>query len=193
MPNHTRAKGASTDQANPATSYNAVLDAIAALRTDLTSELTTLKDDICASVDAKIDSLAAFLRSEITSLRTEIHGNLVAVRSEAGALASRVTELEKGTNHWADEATSLEIKLQNLIKQVASLSEKCEDLEGRSCRNNLRIIGLREGAEGPRPTDFIADPLHDALQLEERPLLDRAHRFLQLRPQPGERPRPFIV
>lgn len=119
---------------------------------------------------------------------TEIHGDLAAVRSKAGALANRLTEYEKGTNHWADEATSLEVKLENLIKQVASLSEKCEDLEGRSHRNNLRIIGLCEGTEGPRPTDFIADLLQDALQLEERQLLDRAHPSLQPRPQPGERP-----
>lgn len=46
MPNHPRAKGARTDQANPATSYKAVLDAIAAFRTDLTSDLTTLRDNV---------------------------------------------------------------------------------------------------------------------------------------------------
>lgn len=57
----------------------------------------------------------------------------------------------------------------------------------------MRIIGLHEGTGGPRPTDFIANLLKDVLQLEERPLLDRAHRSLQPRPQPGERPRPFIV
>lgn len=118
-------------------------------------------------MDAKVDSLAASLRSENALVWTEIHDDLAAVRYEAGALASRVTELEKGMNHWADEATSPEIKLQNLTKQVASLSEKCEDLEGRSCRNNLRIIGLCEGTEGPHPIDFITDLLKDALQLEE--------------------------
>lgn len=102
---------------------------------------------------------------------TEIHADLAAVRCEAGALASCVSELEKGTNHWADEATSLEIKLKNLIKQVASLSEKCGDLEGRSRRNNSRIIGLREGTEGP--TDFITDLLKDA----QCPFIVRVHYF----------------
>lgn len=102
------------------------------------------------------------------------------------ALGNRVTEPETGTNHWSDETTSLETKQQNLTKQVASLSE---DLEGRSCRNNLWIIGLIVDIEGIRPTDFIANVVKEALQLDQQPLLDRVHRSLQPRPQPGERPR----
>lgn len=94
-----------------------------------------MKNDVCASADATIKSLAVFLRSEIASVQMEIHDDLAVIRSDTGALASRVTELEKGTTHWANEATSLEVRLQNLTKEVASLYEKCEDLEGRSRRN----------------------------------------------------------
>ena len=126
----------------------------------------TLKNDICTSVDAKIDTLTTSLRAEITLARKEIHGDIAAVRGEAGALANRVTELETGTNHWADVTTSLENMLQILTKQVTSLTEKCEGLEGR---NNLRIIGLSEGIEGTCPTDFIANLLKDVLQLQQRP------------------------
>ena len=190
MPTNPSAKGASADQATTTNSDHAVLTAIATLRTDITSDLATLKNNICTSVDAKIDTLTTSLRAEIALARTEIHGDIAAARAEAGA---GNTELETGTNQWADVTTSLENKLQILTKQVTSLTEKCEDLEGRSRRNNLRIIGLSEGIEGTRPTDFIADLLEDALQLQQRPLLNRAHRFLQPRPKPGERSRPFII
>lgn len=78
---------------------------------------------------------------------------------------------------------------------MTALFEKCEDLEGRSGSNlcNLRIIFLPEGIEGPRLTDLISDLLKDTLHLNERPLLDRAHRSLQPQPKPGGRPLPFIV
>lgn len=54
-------------------------------------------------------------------------------------------------------------------------------------------MGIKEGAEGPRPTDFIAVFLQDLLQLDEKPFLDRAHRINRVKPQDGKPPRPFIV
>ncbi|KAJ3581370.1 hypothetical protein NHX12_008525 [Muraenolepis orangiensis] len=41
----------------------------------------------------------------------------------------------------------------------ARLKAKNIDLEGRSRRNNLRIIGLPESIEGPRPTAFYSEVL----------------------------------
>lgn len=60
-------------------------------------------------------------------------------------------------------------------------------------RNNLCLLGIKEGAEGPRPTDFIAVFLQDLLQLGEKPSFDQAHRINRVKPQDGKPPRPFIV
>ncbi len=174
MPNQPRVKkgllastGTSANQANHSSLNNAIVSAITSLCADIMSDLTSLKEEIYASVDTKIDTLATSLRSDISSALTELCGELASVRSDIGILTSRMTELEKGVNHWADETAFLEHKVHSLTKQVALLSDKCEDLEGRSHRNNLRSVGLSEGVKGQCPTDFIAGLLKDVLQQEE--------------------------
>uniref|UniRef100_A0AAV2JI16 Uncharacterized protein n=1 Tax=Knipowitschia caucasica TaxID=637954 RepID=A0AAV2JI16_KNICA len=51
----------------------------------------------------------------------------------------------------------------------------------------------KAGTEGPRPTEFVADFLHNLLHLDVKPILDRAHRTLRPRPGDGAPPRPFVV
>lgn len=60
-------------------------------------------------------------------------------------------------------------------------------------RNNIRLVIVLEGVEGPRPTEFMAGLLQELLGLEEKPLIDRAHRTLQSRPRDGEPPQPFVI
>ncbi|KAJ8014425.1 hypothetical protein DPEC_G00040080 [Dallia pectoralis] len=83
-----------------------------------------------------------------------------------------------------------------LAESNAKLRMKTSDLESRSRGNNIRIIGLPESIEGPRPTTFFAELLVELLgqqTLPSPPELDRAHRALTAKPQPGSRPRPVII
>jgi len=57
----------------------------------------------------------------------------------------------------------------------------------------MRVMGIPEGLEGARATDFVAQLLRDLLKLDEKPLLDRAHQTLRERPKEGTLPRPFVV
>lgn len=66
--------------------------------------------------------------------------------------------------------TSVDAKIDTCLESLVwnpstSLSEKCEDLDGRSRRNNVRISGLCEGIEGTRLINFIANLLKDVLQI----------------------------
>ena len=54
-------------------------------------------------------------------------------------------------------------------------------------------MGLPEGTEGPRPTEFTAQLLQDILGLDNKPMLDRAHRTLRAKPKDGEPPRPHVI
>jgi len=54
-------------------------------------------------------------------------------------------------------------------------------------------VGLPEGTEGPRPTEFTAQLLQDILGLDNKPMLDRAHRTLRAKPKDGEPPRPLVI
>ncbi|KAJ3614353.1 hypothetical protein NHX12_017927 [Muraenolepis orangiensis] len=89
--------------------------------------------------------------------------------------------------------TELLTKFDKLKCEVTDLQNKCDDLEGRQRRNNIRVLGVPEGVEGPHPTEYMADLLGDLLQLVDKPVLDRAHRSSRAKPRAGEPPRPFVI
>uniref|UniRef100_A0A096LTD4 Uncharacterized protein n=1 Tax=Poecilia formosa TaxID=48698 RepID=A0A096LTD4_POEFO len=76
---------------------------------------------------------------------------------------------------------------------VDTLSKKCEDLDGRSRLNNIRLVGVLEGSEGQQPTKFVSALLQDLLGLDAKPALDRVHCTLWAKPAEGDPPRPFVV
>lgn len=74
--------------------------------------------------------------------------------------------------------------------------EKLDDLENRSRRCNIRIVGLPEGSEGTNPVAFFRTWLPELVKVSFKSgsvKLDRCHRALTCRPLPGQRPRAVIV
>ncbi|KAL0195705.1 hypothetical protein M9458_007211, partial [Cirrhinus mrigala] len=177
----------STEEADPPN--RAILAAIAALR----NEVTQIKDDICATIDARIQTVYTVLRGELATTKEELQTSISTLEKSAASHANTMGEMEKSASQQSDDITALQRQVTRLSSDVEKLTEKCEDLEGRSRRHNIRIIGVPEGTEGLRPRDFIAGLLQEVLSLDEKPLIDRAHRTLRRRPEPHEPPRPFVL
>lgn len=57
----------------------------------------------------------------------------------------------------SDVLAAMEVTVTALKGEIRVLQNKCEDLENRSRRNNLRIIGIAEGEGGKTPTVFITE------------------------------------
>ncbi|KAJ3605948.1 hypothetical protein NHX12_027991 [Muraenolepis orangiensis] len=87
----------------------------------------------------------------------------------------------------------LEATVKGLKSEVSRLSDKCLDLEGRSRRQNVRLVGIEEGHEGNNPRQFCATVLKEILELEDIQRLIRGHCTLAPKPREGERPRPFVI
>lgn len=155
----------------------------------LQAMMESLKNDIFG----KIDESAAILRSEILSVRQELKSSVEPLQRAVEAHEATMRDLEHAATDHSTRIDELEATVGMLTSQVKRLDDKCEDLEGRSRRNNIRVMGVPEGLEGPRATDFVAQLLRDLLKLDEKPLLDRAHRILRERPKEGTPPRPFVV
>lgn len=98
-------------------------------------------------------------------------------------------------NGQSDSINNMETRLKEMEKEILKLRGWSEDLEARSQRNNLRVVGVREGAEvGKKPSDFVASLLKEKLGLTVAPTLDRAHRTLGARRDGnGAPPRAFVV
>ncbi|KAL7825813.1 hypothetical protein SRHO_G00335510 [Serrasalmus rhombeus] len=121
---------------------------------------------------------------------------LAAVRTKLKDFKEALSSLGETVSAHDSRIDALEAALKELERANATMQLKIDDLEGRSRRNNIRIIGIPEGAEGARPTDFVAGLLPKLLGEEnfKLPLLvDRAHRSICPRLAEGAKPRPFIA
>ncbi|XP_027877053.1 uncharacterized protein LOC114146849 [Xiphophorus couchianus] len=132
------------------------------------------------------------IKSELHGVKTELSASIAAIRSEMDALRATVADMEGPLSSCTDDLVSLKSNLDRLSAQVLALDSKCEDLESRSRRNEIRIIGLPE-ERNPVSADTISTLLKDAFGLEKEPVVDRGHRSLQAKPKPGERPRPIMA
>ena len=166
----------------------------------LTSVIKDLKQDLCDKMDANIDSLSKALRSEMTLIKDEFKISLTTLQTTVEANSSTIKDLERSATSCSDDiieinktVKTLQTDLESVKKELKAAQAKCSDLEGRSRRNNVRLVGVPENIEGNRPREFIAQLLQDILHLDEIPLLDRAHRSLREKPEEGGSPRPFII
>lgn len=145
------------------------------------------------SLGTKIDTQTTALRQEISAIRQELHSTVSSLQSANTENSKRIDDLEQSATEWSSTVMGLENTLKKLQSDVGSLTKKCLDLEGRSRRQNIRLVGIEEGKEENNPRQFCAMALKEILGLEETPRLDGCHRSLAPKPQQGERPRPFIM
>ena len=112
-------------------------------------------------------------------------------RWRLSAYSDRVVELETGYAALKAEHTDLK-------KAKVSLEEKLDDLENRSRRANLRVIGIPEKMEGSDPVEFMTKFFLVLFGTDFFPVplvLSRAYRLGRVNEAGGNnvRPRGFIV
>uniref|UniRef100_A0A669BMT3 L1 transposable element RRM domain-containing protein n=1 Tax=Oreochromis niloticus TaxID=8128 RepID=A0A669BMT3_ORENI len=131
---------------------DAILAAIAKHGAEL-SKITSLMDGLKKSVEGRLDAIDATL----TSLQKKYH------ESER-----RFEDLDEAMSANDSRLATLEASCKELQVANTLLKAKVNDLEGRSRRLNMRIVGVKEGDE-------------------------KAHRSLRPKPQPNERPHVIIA
>lgn len=71
-------------------------------------------------------------------------------------LQARMASQELATGDLDVRITTLEVKYSELAVRNIQLHTKVLDLEARSWRNNIKIVGIQEGEEEGRPTEFVS-------------------------------------
>uniref|UniRef100_H3A438 L1 transposable element RRM domain-containing protein n=1 Tax=Latimeria chalumnae TaxID=7897 RepID=H3A438_LATCH len=134
--------------------------------------------------------LATFLQKEQERLEgrkqkvSSINNKLDNITLRLDTSERRIGDIEDRVYH-----------LENVLSEVHRLREKCDDLENRTWRSNLRLIGLPEGIEGKDPILFLEKLLVKVLgetTFPGRVEVETAHHALRPRPKEGERPRIII-
>lgn len=82
---------------------------------------------------------------------TKLHLTLEGINNRIEVNTKHITEAQSSISDTEDYATSLSNKTSALEKEVKTLSQQAEDSENCSRRENIRIIGLKEGTEGQQP------------------------------------------
>ena len=150
--------------------------------------LANMLVELRADLLTKPDSLAVRFENKLATIDTKLDG----IQSTVTNHEQRISDLESGLNHLQ----FLEAKVTSMAENNAKLKAKLTDLEGRSRRCNVRLIGVPEAVEGSWPTSFFSSFLVDVLGkdvLPSPPELDRAHRTLKPKPAEGEKPRAVII
>lgn len=142
------------------------------------------------------------LRQEHTEAANENRKALVRLETNVGELVERTASLERRTvevedrlGETEDRAARLERSVAFLLHQEAMLTAKCDDLESRSRRNNIRIHGIPEGAERDDTISFVTDFIRSTLKIPVAVdiRIERAHRSLVTRPTGSMAPPRAII
>uniref|UniRef100_A0A3B5RFC2 L1 transposable element RRM domain-containing protein n=1 Tax=Xiphophorus maculatus TaxID=8083 RepID=A0A3B5RFC2_XIPMA len=170
----------STAQAGSAVSNETILAAVNSHKDDL-SKVYTLVDTLKKSLEGRLDSIEA----RLTTLQTE--------HSE---VRHRLDDMDSALTSTDARVSALESSCSELAAANGLLKKKVDDLEGRSRRQNIRIVGLEEGVEGVRPAEFVSKFISELLGQDSFPKpvkIDKANHTLRPKPLPNERPRIIIA
>lgn len=143
---------------------------------EVLNELKGLRSDFGLKLDG-INNRLGEMASSIHALER----NLSDIKQNVSANEKRIEETEIRIAAVEDKADTTESALISATKRIAQLEMKTDDLENRGRMKNIRVFGLKEGAEGRRSLlDFMHDMLPQWLELgaEKSFILERAHRTL---------------
>lgn len=147
----------------------------------------TKADQILAAIGAMKDEF---------STRFDGIGTAIGdIQKEMSEFTERMSQVELRTSRTEDDVASLQAKVNALEAKQKTMEDKLLDLETRSRLNNLRLVGLPEGAEGDDPCAFLEEWIPEALNLQPRGTtvkIERAHRVGPAR-EPGAPPRTLIM
>uniref|UniRef100_H2ZTN0 L1 transposable element RRM domain-containing protein n=1 Tax=Latimeria chalumnae TaxID=7897 RepID=H2ZTN0_LATCH len=132
---------------------------------------------------------------QLTSDAAEVKLGIQNLKASQDRLGTRMLEAEWRISKIEDDAEEETQTIKQLEQRLITAAERIEDLENRSRRNNIRIVGFPEGVEGGNPTKFLQSVLTELLDLsKDMPLeIEQAHRALGPHPTPGQCPRAFVI
>ncbi|KAF7711342.1 hypothetical protein HF521_000353 [Silurus meridionalis] len=111
------------------------------------------------------------MKSELQAVKAQLSSDKVANEAAVQELKDTVVEMERSLSVCTDDIAVMQRDIHRLTAEYNKLETKCEDLEARSRRNNVRIIGVPEGPNSST-TASVAVLLKEALSLEKEPVLD---------------------
>ncbi|XP_013860134.1 uncharacterized protein LOC106515067 [Austrofundulus limnaeus] len=185
-------KGKKQDKASEETTGQHVLELATQATTATEAELACEHDTGSSTILAAINNMSKTMNVRFNDLEA----TLASTQASLLNLVDRIKEVEEATSNHEGRLSKLEETCARTQAENEALRVKMIDLEARSRRQNIKIIGLPEKIEGGSPREFLmkfipellgADHFHTQLEV------DRAHRLGTRLPGDNARPRAMIA
>ncbi|KAJ1211147.1 hypothetical protein NDU88_006508 [Pleurodeles waltl] len=118
------------------------------------------------------------------------------LRTDLRKVSHKVKVVEGSNVDLQTEVSTLRKQMAQVTSMVGMLEARLEDSEGRSRRNNRRLLGFPTRAEGSSAEGSVERWITDVLKpeaLSRAFVVERAHRALVTPPRPGVPPRVIIA
>lgn len=116
---------------------------------DAEDALSTLRDDVI--VDKVTSNISKYMDIKISEVIKPIN----ELTEKFDNLIERMETVEQRVSDLEDVTATNEPRIAALETQLKKAMERLESFENQSRRQNVRIVGLKEGAEGRAPVDFF--------------------------------------
>lgn len=141
-------------------------------------------------VKAVQDAMTPLLEKHTAQLQQAV----AEIKGQVHQLAQKIQITEGRLGETFQDVFSLKEQFDTLQKSHFHLCNKVDDLENRSRRCNLRIVGLPESVKGPDLFRFLQETLPELLHIKDvcsDLVVERAHRLGP--PRAGTEGRPRVV
>uniref|UniRef100_A0A3Q1FKG4 L1 transposable element RRM domain-containing protein n=1 Tax=Acanthochromis polyacanthus TaxID=80966 RepID=A0A3Q1FKG4_9TELE len=151
---------------------------LAAAKLALSEQRLELHELVKTSVGEAIENT---FTPQITELRTQLKiacDRISSIGCQIERQEQSIKQLETRCDNIQASARSDKATVRGLQVLVTELTSKLADMEDRSRRSNLRLIGLAEGAEGGDAVSFLETNIPKWLPALSQPAIkiERAHR-----------------
>lgn len=119
-----------------------------------------------ADLVATLADHRAVLVSELKNSCKEINKKLDGLQQTVNTNDNGLTSLEENAETVHQHLDKVEALYDTTRADNQKLRAKLTHLEGRNRRTNVRLVGLPEGIEGPRPTNFFPQMLQEVFGRE---------------------------
>lgn len=147
------------------------------------------------SILAEVSKVSSTLQKVATDVST-IKGTIEELKNAVKATEERLTEAEGRISDVEDSTQQLLHSREQQGKRIEDLWSRVEDLENRSRRNNVRLLGLKEGIEGDNLIECVGKILSEGLgiNIDDKEFeIERAHRSPGSPPNEDQPPRLVMV
>uniref|UniRef100_A0AAR2IRW6 L1 transposable element RRM domain-containing protein n=1 Tax=Pygocentrus nattereri TaxID=42514 RepID=A0AAR2IRW6_PYGNA len=177
----------------------AVKEELQAAMEEFRSRMEDLRIELKRDLQEFSKCLREDMKKQMDEFTSEMRIKLQDVTSRIEGVTERVGEMEHSMADAERWDIAVKDTLTQLIANQRTLQDKVTEMEGHARRNNIRIYGIPEDAEGTSATAFVVNMIKTQLSEDIDPNwssdlgIERAHRALAVKPSASAPPRSMVV